>query len=273
LKDAISRQDYFIELAEEGGMMAEDTNFAIHAIFLLGELRATESLPLVLETLSQSEVFIDFWFGDFMTGSLWEPIYRMGDKQLDLLKDFVLSPGIYTYARTEVCSTVIQIAHHQPDRKEEICAWFDDLLNIISQKIEKEDYVDISFSSLAVSDAVELHEQSMLPVIEVLFKQGYVDDLIYRSLDEIAEEIAAPPRPEDKRELMNIYDRYQQVVTTWAGYTEDDEESEDELWDDVKTGSGQAVEAHTPKIGRNDPCPCGSGKKYKKCCLNLNENK
>ena len=22
----------------------------------------------------------------------------------------------------------------------------------------------------------------------------------------------------------------------------------------------------SPKIGRNDPCPCGSGKKYKKCC-------
>ena len=23
-----------------------------------------------------------------------------------------------------------------------------------------------------------------------------------------------------------------------------------------------------PKIGRNEPCPCGSGKKYKKCCIN-----
>jgi len=23
----------------------------------------------------------------------------------------------------------------------------------------------------------------------------------------------------------------------------------------------------TPKVGRNDPCPCGSGKKYKQCCL------
>jgi SWIM/SEC-C metal-binding protein len=22
-----------------------------------------------------------------------------------------------------------------------------------------------------------------------------------------------------------------------------------------------------PKIGRNEPCPCGSGKKFKKCCL------
>jgi SEC-C motif-containing protein len=29
---------------------------------------------------------------------------------------------------------------------------------------------------------------------------------------------------------------------------------------------GQPVRRETPKIGRNDPCPCGSGKKYKKCC-------
>jgi len=27
------------------------------------------------------------------------------------------------------------------------------------------------------------------------------------------------------------------------------------------------TQRHTgPKVGRNDPCPCGSGKKYKKCC-------
>lgn len=25
-----------------------------------------------------------------------------------------------------------------------------------------------------------------------------------------------------------------------------------------------------PKIGRNQPCPCGSGKKYKKCCALAN---
>lgn len=28
----------------------------------------------------------------------------------------------------------------------------------------------------------------------------------------------------------------------------------------------QTVVNEGPKIGRNDPCPCGSGKKYKKCC-------
>jgi preprotein translocase subunit SecA len=32
----------------------------------------------------------------------------------------------------------------------------------------------------------------------------------------------------------------------------------------------QPVERHTPKVGRNDPCPCGSGKKYKHCHGKLN---
>jgi SEC-C motif-containing protein len=29
----------------------------------------------------------------------------------------------------------------------------------------------------------------------------------------------------------------------------------------------ESVKRSDPKVGRNDPCPCGSGKKYKKCCL------
>lgn len=28
----------------------------------------------------------------------------------------------------------------------------------------------------------------------------------------------------------------------------------------------EAYRRQAPKVGRNDPCPCGSGKKYKKCC-------
>ncbi|RYZ84342.1 MAG: DUF1186 domain-containing protein, partial [Proteobacteria bacterium] len=35
------------------------------------------------------------------------------------------------------------------------------------------------------------------------------------------------------------------------------------------TAEGAGLPIRNPvKIGRNDPCPCGSGKKYKKCCLN-----
>ncbi|MCQ2563295.1 MAG: preprotein translocase subunit SecA [Mogibacterium sp.] len=33
-----------------------------------------------------------------------------------------------------------------------------------------------------------------------------------------------------------------------------------------KTGKQETVRRDMPKVGRNDPCPCGSGKKYKNCC-------
>jgi len=28
----------------------------------------------------------------------------------------------------------------------------------------------------------------------------------------------------------------------------------------------QTAQAMSKKVGRNEPCPCGSGKKFKKCC-------
>ena len=37
------------------------------------------------------------------------------------------------------------------------------------------------------------------------------------------------------------------------------------FYDGRMVGIGQ-VRRDTPKVGRNDPCPCGSGRKYKKCC-------
>ena len=33
-----------------------------------------------------------------------------------------------------------------------------------------------------------------------------------------------------------------------------------------KYKQSRTVRRETPKVGRNDPCPCGSGKKYKHCC-------
>ncbi|MFH1699741.1 MAG: preprotein translocase subunit SecA [Candidatus Zixiibacteriota bacterium] len=33
-----------------------------------------------------------------------------------------------------------------------------------------------------------------------------------------------------------------------------------------KRGKQKPIKRDQPKVGRNDPCPCGSGKKYKKCC-------
>ncbi|WP_084591481.1 SEC-C metal-binding domain-containing protein [Gilvimarinus agarilyticus] len=44
-----------------------------------------------------------------------------------------------------------------------------------------------------------------------------------------------------------------------------------EMTDTCCTSSGccaptEPLMRDTPKVGRNDPCPCGNGKKFKKCC-------
>lgn len=38
------------------------------------------------------------------------------------------------------------------------------------------------------------------------------------------------------------------------------------FWLPLRKSSVKTVQREAPKTGRNDPCPCGSGKKYKKCC-------
>lgn len=36
---------------------------------------------------------------------------------------------------------------------------------------------------------------------------------------------------------------------------------------DVEITSPKPIVEAEPRVGRNSPCPCGSGKKYKKCCM------
>ena len=74
------------------------------------------------------------------------------------------------------------------------------------------------------------------------------------------------------------------ALATIARATDEDPELYDELDEQVSYEAPQmiatcVIELHhdrlsnhqlkprTEKVGRNDPCPCGSGKKYKKCCL------
>jgi preprotein translocase subunit SecA len=39
-----------------------------------------------------------------------------------------------------------------------------------------------------------------------------------------------------------------------------------EFGETPKEPAAKPIQSHHPKVGRNDPCPCGSSKKYKKCC-------
>jgi len=48
-----------------------------------------------------------------------------------------------------------------------------------------------------------------------------------------------------------------------------DEEKESGKWKEMKTKL-TPYQRETKKVGRNEKCPCGSGKKFKRCCFTKN---
>jgi uncharacterized protein len=62
------------------------------------------------------------------------------------------------------------------------------------------------------------------------------------------------------------------VSLDWTRGTEDafDEDGEEAPWTDFAYPN-EPFRNPWRNVGRNDPCPCGSGKKFKKCCLATGE--
>ncbi len=129
----------------------------------------------------------------------------------------------------------------------------------------------------------QLERVVMLQVIDTQWK----DHLL--SMDHLKEGIGLrgygqrDPLTEYKREAFDLFqdmvERVKTQVVEWLFKVQLVSESAMERrspWADVVESHGEASRvaprsaprtASGQKVGRNDPCPCGSGKKYKKCCL------
>ena len=94
------------------------------------------------------------------------------------------------------------------------------------------------------------------------------DEELIAELNTIAPGIFSQAKtPEMKKMIINIYKkmledgvdvRNEKEVEKWIA------KNQDLLG--APTHKVETYKREKPKIGRNDPCPCGSGKKYKKCC-------
>ena len=142
---------------------------------------------------------------------------------------------------------------------------------------------DFVWSAL-VSAVCNLGANELLPEVREAIADGLVDEDLH-TLEEV-EELLAP----QERSFAEFYATFHdpivdagQAVLDWlkedeAEDDEDDEDDEDEENEDEelpeKTSSADLhpfIASSEPyiapkKVGRNDPCPCGSGKKFKKCC-------
>jgi hypothetical protein len=261
LDDAVGRYDYFSQpdLQVEGNCF-----FALHAFFLLAELRAEESLPKVLSILAYDDVFLDFWFSDYLAEDMWIYFYKTGFSRINEMKEFLLNPGINPYAKCGIIDAMVQTALHHPEKREEMLEIYtgiiDYYLNLSDE--DAKNIVNIDLMNVLVNGALDGKFKSLLPQIKVLYDKEYVDSLFAETYKDVLnymnEEI------DDKRKVKDTYAIYQNAVKSPEKSLPDSPDWDDyeDVYDDTPIQPAVSV-----KIGRNDPCPCGSGKKYKKCCL------
>ncbi len=95
------------------------------------------------------------------------------------------------------------------------------------------------------------------------------DDELAAELDKMSPEILAQAKDPQMRSL--IIGIYRKMLVAGVDVADDKEvkkwmKKHPEVLRGGETVKVDTVRREEPKVGRNDPCPCGSGKKYKKCC-------
>ncbi|MDD2552378.1 MAG: DUF1186 domain-containing protein, partial [Dysgonamonadaceae bacterium] len=264
LQDSIDRYAYF---SEEDDWEEEPTDFLIHAVYLLGELESTKSLENIFHVLRQSYEYLHFYLGDFLTAEIWDPVYKLANHNLETCKQFLFEPGVDAFARSVITDMVEQVAHHQPERRSEVIQWFREVIQFYLNSELEDNVIDSDLNGFIICNVLDLKGKELMPEVEKLFDKGVVSLGICGDWNEVKKDFEQTDRYDKKREILSISEKYDEVTSTWASYQDDDEEDFSDKYNENYQRSIVPINTE-PKPGRNDPCPCGSGKKYKKCCIN-----
>ncbi len=261
LNDGIERYSYFEDLSWD----EENTSFVLHAINLLTELEAENALPSVLNVLRQSEDLVEFYLGDLITEYVWMCIYKLGANQLNVLENFMKESNVHTYCKTEVSVALTQIVLHHPERRDEVIDWFRRVFDFYQKASIEDDVIDSDLIGLMVAYVDDFKGLELLPEIRELFKLGYVAYGICGDLEELEDAMKTELEENQKNKVLSIYEIYEDIASNSLAH-------QHEMSYEIPIANEERIVpilpvTNGPKIGRNDPCPCGSGKKYKKCCM------
>ena len=135
----------------------------------------------------------------------------------------------------------------------------------------------ISLRSYAQKDPLVEYKQEAYTMFEAMvgeMNQAILSNL-FRSATSLAafeRLIAALPQRMEHHEIGQFGQSSQGGGTSTSSATSTISQQLEGMSQEELQAMGQAMEGpssyrrNLPKVGRNDPCPCGSGKKYKKCC-------
>ncbi len=267
LREILGNEDYWYE--GQGG----DYWIVVHALNILGAMRDEQSLPLILE-LVQHAYFANH---ESAVEVLPAALAHYGATALEPLMNFIseyrgayLDNPDFGHCRHTVSAALTRLAL----KDEAVLQRVSDFIIGLYTDPQEDDRIYLSFSAghPVALDKTPGKERG-LQAVRAAYERGMISHEINGSFKEFTRMVKErhPNLFNDlKSEVLDFYkpEAVENRRRTRAEREEDDP-YRPELSPDVPPGYSMTERGdlqRTEKIGRNDPCPCGSGKKYKKCC-------
>jgi hypothetical protein len=256
--------DRAAQLDAEGDYMAH-----LYAMFLLAQFRETRAYPLVVRFASLPGDLLDSLCGDFITEDLGQVLASVCGGELAGIQSLIENEGADQWVRGAALSSLVTLVAAGQKSRDEIVSYFTRLFRgkLVRQWSHVWDTL-VSYSS-------DLYPAELLDDIE----QSYEEDLVdpgYIGLDDVKRDLEMGKDRILARLADNPHRRLVEDTVAemgwWACFREDRKNrAENAAQASSKANLKPAaasfqIKRATPKTGRNEPCPCGSGKKYKKCC-------
>ena len=248
----------------------EEATLLFRGLHILGGARDTQSFASLLRLLARPEEDLDFLLGDAVTATLPRIVIGMFDGDAEGLFAAIADSTRDEYVRDALLGAATFLTWEgRIDRARMV-----DFLARFFDTPMAEPY-DFTWCGWLESVGL-LGLAEMRPRAERVFSEERVDHWTYGpdSLERLLAEAADAPKDKSRFERSHLgYIEDVLDALQWSDHDEDPE-PDDPDWRDFEAAFNDRgwAEPHPilnrwRHVGRNDPCPCGSGKKFKKCCL------
>jgi hypothetical protein len=268
LEDVLAHTDRYLtpehEHDEDGqcmGPAGESVWSHMYAVTLLSHFKEPRAHVLIAKLFALPSDICNELLGDTITEDLPALLYSTYPGSPDAIKGLIMDSKADEYCRGSAANALAYaVAGGLLDRKE-VLDYLAGLLDGARSPGEE------GFWSQIASVILDLYPSDHMVVIRRAFDRGVIDESMI-DLECFTEELEKSSPTKCLKNLRkemahrmpeNIHGRLEK----WAGFQEDWEPHHNLVDDFALT----PIVRDTEKTGRNDPCPCGSGKKYKKCCL------
>lgn len=244
----------------------EEVSALFFIIHLLAEMGVTETFEPLMRLFGREEEFVVKILGDATTETSHKVIISVFDGNVDALYEVMNNPAANEFIRNSAFRAwTYFVATGVIDRKEAekyLIECYDDL------RPRTEDYVWISWL-----DAIAmLGYENLRPLVMKAFEAGFAapTHMDMEDFDQVLEEALTQSDRETflREQRLEPFTDTIGTLSKWYAFSEEFIRSKRQYQDQVRKGNKDLASNPYRNVGRNDPCPCGSGKKFKKCCLN-----